>query len=190
MSAACAQVGQHFNLPVGTGAGMSDANVPGFQGGAEHASNAALADLSGANIVYEAAGMYASLLSACPESLLLDNDILGACMRMVRGVAVNESTLAFDLIKDVCLSDKGHYLDAPQTLSVMQSEYIYPELCNRLSPGDWNDAAKPDPLVLAVKRRDEILASHFPSHISNEIDARIRAEFPIFLNRQAMGREA
>jgi trimethylamine--corrinoid protein Co-methyltransferase len=90
LSAACAQVGQHLDLPTGTGCGMSDAKLPDFQGGAEHASNVAVAALSGANIIYESAGMYASLLSACPESLLMDNDVLGACMRMVKGVTVNK----------------------------------------------------------------------------------------------------
>jgi len=189
MSAACAQIGQYFDLPVGTGSGMSDANEPNFQAGAEHASNAAVVALSGANLVYEAAGMYSSLLSVCPESLLLDNDILGACMRMVKGITVNEDTLAFDLIKDVCLNNKGHYLDSKQTLSVMQSEYIYPQLCTRLSPGDWMDAGKPDPLALAVKRKEEILKNHFPKHISDEIDDRIRAEFPIYLSRESIGRD-
>jgi trimethylamine---corrinoid protein Co-methyltransferase len=188
LSAACAQVGQHFGLPMGTGAGMSDSKLPNFQGGAEHASNAAVTALSGANIVYESAAMYASLLGTCPESLLLDNDVLGACMRMVKGVTVNEETLGFEVMKDVCLGNKGHYLGSDQTLGVMQSEYIYPDFYNRLSPNEWDEAGKPDPLALAIARKEEILASHFPAHVSEETDDKIRAQFPIFLSKQAMGR--
>lgn len=188
LSSACAQVGQHFGLPTGTGAGMSDSKLPNFQGGAEHASNASVTALSGANIVYEAAAMYASLLGTCPESLLLDNDVLGNSMRMVKGVTVNEETLGFDVLRDVCLGGKGHYLGSDQTLSVMQSEYIYPEFYNRLSPNDWNDAGKPDPLLLAIQQKDHILATHFPKHVSDNVDNQIRAEFPIYLSREAMGR--
>ncbi|MFK8049664.1 MAG: trimethylamine methyltransferase family protein [Halioglobus sp.] len=188
LSAACAQVGQYLGLPNGTGAGMSDSKLPNFQGGAEHASNASVTALSGANIVYEAAAMYASLLGTCPESLLLDNDVLGNSMRMVKGVTVNEETLAFDVLRDVCLGNKGHYLGSDQTLNVMQSEYIYPEFYNRLSPNDWNDAGKPDPLLLAIQQKDHILATHFPKHVSDDIDNQIRAEFPIYLSREAMGR--
>ncbi len=188
LSSACAQVGQHFGLPTGTGAGMSDAKLPNFQGGAEHASNASVAALSGANIIYESAAMYASLLGTCPESLLLDNDVLGNAMRMVKGVTVNEETLAFDVLRDVCMGNKGHYLGSDQTLNVMQSEYIYPEFYNRLSPNDWNDAGKPDPLLLAIQQKDHILATHFPKHVSDEVDNQIRAQFPIFLSREAMGR--
>ena len=188
LSAACAQIGQHFGLPMGTGAGMSDAKLPDFQGGAEHASNIAVSALSGANIIYESAGMYSSLLSACLESLLLDNDLLGACMRMVKGVTVNEETLGFDEIKDVCLNNKGHYLGSDQTISVMQTEYIYPEFYNRLSPSQWSDAGKPEALDVAIKKKNHILSTHFPKHISNEVDDKIRDEFPIFLSKQSMGR--
>ena len=188
LSAACAQIGQHFGLPMGTGAGMSDAKLPDFQGGAEHASNVAVSALSGANIVYESAGMYASLLGTCLESLLLDNDLLGACMRMVKGIAVNEETLGFDEIKDVCLNNKSHYLGSDQTISVMQTEYIYPEFYNRLSPNQWKDAGKPEALDAAIQKKKHILSSHFPKHISNEIDDKIRAEFPIFLSKESMGR--
>ncbi len=188
LSAACAQVGQAFGLPMGTGAGMSDSKLPDFQGGAEHASNVAITALAGANIIYESAGMYASLLSACPESILLDNDALGACMRMVKGLSVNEETLGFDVIKDVCLNLKGHYLGSDQTLDVMQSEYIYPEFYNRLSPGDWHDAGKPEALEMAINKTKEILANHYPQHISNDTDDKIRENFPIFLSKEAIGR--
>ena len=188
LSAACAQVGQYFGLPTGTGAGMSDSKLPNFQGGAEHASNAAVTALSGANIVYESAAMYSSLLGTCPESLLLDNDVLGACMRMVKGVEVNQETLAFDVVKEVCLGEKGHYLGSDQTLSVMQSEYIYPELFNRMTPNEWDEAGQPEALELAIQQKEKILSSHFPRHVSDDTDEKIRAQFPIFLSREAMGR--
>lgn len=165
---------------------MSDSKLPDFQAGAERASTALAAALSGANIVYEAAGMYASLLGTCPESLLLDNDVLGALMRITRGIEVNEETLSFDTIREVCLGGEGHYLGSAQTLKVMQSEYIYPDFSDRSSPNVWEENNKPVLLHKAVKKKNEILRSRFPSHISAEMDAKIRAEFPIFLPREAM----
>ena len=76
LSAACAQMGLYWDLPFGTACGMTDAKLPDLQAGAERANTLLPPALSGANLVYESAGMYASLLGACPESLLLDNDIL------------------------------------------------------------------------------------------------------------------
>ena len=188
ISAACAQMGLHFDLPFGTACGMTDTKMPDFQGGAERAHTLLPPALAGANIIYESGGMYASLLGACPESLLLDNDLLGATLRAVRGIEVDEHSLSFENIKDVCLSGEGHYLGSDKTLKVMQSEYIYPDFGDRTSPTVWADGGKPVMLDLAVQKRDEILASYFPKHISDETDAKIREKFPIRLSREAVGR--
>jgi trimethylamine--corrinoid protein Co-methyltransferase len=188
LSSACAQMGHYYNLPTGTACGMSDSKFPDFQGGAERAYTTACAATSGANIIYECAGMYASLLAACPESLLIDNDILGAAMRITRGIEVNQETLSFEVLKDVCLGNKGHYLGAGQTLDVMQTEYIYPEFGDRLSPNEWHEQNKPVLLEKAIARKKEILATYHPTHISDDIDRAVRAQFPIFLPREAFGR--
>jgi len=167
---------------------MSDSKFPDFQGGAERAYTTTCAATSGANVIYEAAGMYASLLSACPESLLIDNDILGAALRITRGIEVSEETLSFEVLKDVCLGDKGHYLGAGQTLEVMQTEYIYPEFGDRLSPNQWVEQNKPVLLEKAVAKKNEILDNYHPDHISDEVDRTIREQFSIYLPRQAFGR--
>jgi len=181
ISSACAQLGVHFDLPFGTACGMTDANMPDFQAGAERAHTLMPPALAGANIIYEAAGMYSSLLGVCPESLILDNDVLGATMRAVRGVEVNEKTLGFDDLAEVCLGEKGHYLGSDHTLAVMQSEYIYPEVGNRFSPTVWEQSDKPLAIDSAIRMRDNLLANYVPSHISAAVDAEIRAKFPIRL---------
>lgn len=186
LSAACMQMGHFYGLPSSTACGMSDAKFPDFQAGAEHASNAMVAALSGGNIVYEAAGMYASLLSACPESLLLDNDVLGATLRVVHGMQVTEESLSFETIRQVCCEGPGHYLGAEQTLSVMQTDYIYPQFGDRTSPKEWEERGRPVLLDKVIKRKHEILQHHFPDHISPEVDTRIREAFPIFLPADAV----
>ena len=70
----------------------------------------------------------------------------------------------------------------------MQSEYIYPDFGDRTSPTVWADAGKPVMLDLAIAKRDEILSTHFPKHISDETDAKIREQFPIHLPPEAVGR--
>jgi trimethylamine--corrinoid protein Co-methyltransferase len=188
LSAACAQMGNHYDLPFGTACGMSDSKFPDYQGGAERAYTVIPPALSGANLVYESAGMYASLLGTCPESLLLDNDVLGAAMRITRGIEVNPETLGFENLKEVCLSGEGHYLGSDKTLEVMQSEYIYPDFSDRDSPNVWEENGKPVLLDKAIAKRDEILANHFPKHISDETDAKVREKFPIYLTPESMGR--
>jgi trimethylamine--corrinoid protein Co-methyltransferase len=188
LSAACAQMGIELDLPFGTACGMTDSKFPDYQAGSERAYTLAAAALSGANIIYESAGMYASLLGTSPESLLMDNDLLGATARLTRGIEVSEETLSFDTIKQVCTGGEGHYLASGQTLQVMQSEYIYPDLSDRDSPNVWAENDKPILVRKAIEKKKEILANHYPKHISDETDQAIRAEFPIFLSPQDMGR--
>jgi trimethylamine--corrinoid protein Co-methyltransferase len=190
LSSACAQMGNYFDLPTGTACGMTDAKLPDFQAGAERAYTLSCAATSGANIIYEAAGMYASLLGVCPESMLMDNDVLGAALRITRGIEVNEKTLGFEILKDVCLGNKGHYLGASQTLEVMQTEYLFPELGDRLSPNQWVEQDKPVLLDKALARKKEILENYFPNHVSDEVDRQIREQFRIYLPREAFGRDA
>ena len=190
ISAACAQMGNFFDLPTGTAAGMTDAKFPDFQAGTERASTHVATAMAGANIIYESAGMYASLLGTCPESLILDNDFLGASMRMTKGFSDDsEESLCFDSIKDVCLNSLGHYLGSEETIRVMQSEYIYPEFSDRDSPNDWKDKGKPVLLDNAIKKKNQILSSHFPNHISDDIDRILRDRYNISLSRSAIGRE-
>lgn len=68
----------------------------------------------------------------------------------------------------------------------MQSEYIYPEIASRLSPKEWEEAQKPDIVKAASKRKAQILASHFPTHIPEYLDAALRQRFDIQLPKSAM----
>jgi trimethylamine--corrinoid protein Co-methyltransferase len=140
----------------------------------------ALAGNAGANLVYESAGMLASLLACSYEALVIDNDLLGAVNRTVRGIEVTPDTLSIETIKSVIFG-AGHFLGQDQTLSMMQSEYIYPEVGDRVSPADWFDAGATTAEERARVIASGILSSHFPTHVSPDIDAEVRRCFDIRL---------
>jgi trimethylamine--corrinoid protein Co-methyltransferase len=165
---------------------MTDSKVPDGQAGAEKALNHALVGNAGANMIYESAGMHASLLGFSLESLVMDNDIIGAAQRTIKGIEVNEERLSFDVIKDVCLNGPGHFLGSDQTLQLMQTEYLYPTVGDRRSPNEWLEQGALDVSMRAVKKVEEILATNFPSHIAEAVDAEIRRRFPVRLARAAM----
>ena len=181
LTAACAQMLQHFDLPGGAASGMADAKMPDAQSGYEKGSTLVMAGLSGLNMVYEAAGMHASLLGFCLESLIIDNDMIGQCLRCVRGVEVNEATLGVDVMKDVCLGGPGHYLGHDQTIGLMQTEYVYPAIGDRSSPKEWEELGKPNIVEVASKRKEEILANFDPTHISPALDAEIHRNFNVLM---------
>ena len=157
---------------------MADSKVPDNQAGYEKGLNIALAGHAGANIVYESAGMLASLLACSFEGLVIDNDMLGSINRTVRGIEVNAETLSTQVIQDV-VTGAGHFLGSQQTLDLMQREYIYPDIGDRDTPDNWMDAGGKDQLVRAHERTNELLETHWPDHIPADIDARVRETFGI-----------
>jgi len=72
----------------------------------------------------------------------------------------------------------------------MQTEYIYPEFGDRLSPNEWVEQNKPVILDKAIERKNEILETYHPKHISDEVDQMVREQFPIYLPREAFGRSS
>jgi trimethylamine---corrinoid protein Co-methyltransferase len=180
LTAGCAQMHRFYNLPGGAAAGISDSKLPDMQAGWEQGITNVLAGLSGLNMVYESVGMHASLLGFCLESLVLGDDILGQVMRCVRGIDVTEDSTSIDAMKAVCLDGgPGHYLGSDQTLALMQTEYVYPVLGNRMSPKEWNEAGNPQLLDRAIARKNDILAKA-GSQIAPELDAQIRAAHKIY----------
>ena len=186
LTSACAQMAQFYDLPGGSAAGMADAKLPDVQSGYEKGITDVMAGLAGLNLVYESAGMHASLLGFCLESLLIDNDMLSQALRCVRGIEVTDETLSVESMRQVCLEGPGHYLGHEQTLSLMQTEYVYPKIADRSSPKEWLELGKPDIVQRAIARKREILESRFPDHVPGEIDSAIREKFNILLPRDAM----
>ena len=107
--------------------------------------------------------------------------MLGQCLRCVRGIEVSDQTIGIQVMKDVCMGGPGHYLGHDQTIGLMQTEYIYPELSDRSSPKEWEELGKPNLVAEAVKRKNQILSEFVPQHIPEELDARIRADYGIRL---------
>jgi trimethylamine--corrinoid protein Co-methyltransferase len=190
LSAAAAQITRFYDLTCGTAAGMTDSKIPDAQSGYEKAYNLALVGNAGANLIYESAGMMASLLGFSHEQLVIDNDIIGATQRTIRGIEVSEDALSLDTIREVCLAGPGHFLAAEQTLQRMQREYVYPLVGDRSNPKEWAERGRPSVVDRARARVQEILAGYYPTHLPPAIDAAIRARLPVRLPAEAMRRGA
>ncbi len=181
LSAASAQMHRFYGIPGGAAAGASDSKLPDMQAGWDQMCSAVMAGLAGLNMVYEAAGMHASLLGFCHESLILGDDLLGQAQRCVRGIEVDDVTLALDQMAEVCLGGPGHYLGTDQTLSRMQTDHVYPALGDRTSPKEWDENGKPDLVTKAVARKEAILAERSAARFDTATDLAIRKRFRIHL---------
>jgi trimethylamine--corrinoid protein Co-methyltransferase len=184
-SAAAAQMVNFYGLPSSVGAGMTDAKLPDCQAGYEKALAVGLAAHAGSNNVSESAGMLGSLMALSLEAMVIDNDMLGAVLRTVRGIEVNDETLSLDVIEQA-VRGEGHFLRSEQTIGLMRTEFEYPSLADRRPPGEWEAAGSPDIRQRAGERVRKILSTHFPRYIDPAMDRRIRELFPIRLPEEFM----
>jgi trimethylamine--corrinoid protein Co-methyltransferase len=186
LSAASAQMAHFYNLTGGTSSGISDSKFPDAQSGSEKGINHALVGNAGMNLIYEAAGMHGSLLGYSYEGIILDNDTIGSVQRTIKGIEVTDESLSIETMRAQCIGGPGHYLGAEQTLRIMQSEYLYPAIGDRLSSKEWKEVGKPQILDVAHKKVREILDNHYPDHIPEAMDANIRSYLDIRLPREKM----
>ncbi len=185
MNAAATQLTHFYDLPIYNTCGITEAKVPDVQAGFEKGMTITATALAGANFNHHAAGMLESLLTVAYEQYVIDDDIGGQIMRLVRGLEVNEETLSLDVIHEAALGE-GHYLGHPQTLAMMHSEYVYPHTADRTNRTSWEEAGSWDMRQIARHKVQEVLRSHFPTYLSPELDAQIRDEFNILLPPEIM----
>ncbi|MEM7075994.1 MAG: trimethylamine methyltransferase family protein [Pseudomonadota bacterium] len=182
LSAGCAQMHRFYDLPGGAAAGAADSKEPDMQAGWEQMCSNVMAGLSGLNMVYEAAGMHASLLGFCHESLILGDDLIGQALRCVRGIEVDDETLALDQIREVCIGGPGHYLGTAQTLARMQTDHVYPTFGDRSSPKEWAEIGKPELVEKARERKKAILSERPAAAFDPMLDKKLRDAFRIYLS--------
>ena len=183
--AASAQLSNHFGFITSMASGMTDAKVMDAQAGYEKAITTTTLALTGTNLLAAYPGIVGSLLGQSFEGLVIDNDMFGNVQRLLRGIEVTDETLSYEVIKETVYGT-GHYLGHPQTLELMQTEYLYPEVADRRTAGEWEVTGKEDVTELAHRKVRQILSSHYPEYIPPEADRKIREQFPIRLAPEDM----
>jgi trimethylamine--corrinoid protein Co-methyltransferase len=178
--AACAQLCNHYGFITSMASGMTDSKTMDAQAGYEKAITTTALALSGANLVAAYPGIVGSLLGQSFEGMVIDNDMLGNVQRLLRGIEVTEETLSYTVIEET-VSGTGHYLNQPQTLELMQKEYLYPEVADRRTPGEWEISGKEDIYRLAHENVRKTLGNYYPDYIEPQADEKIRDNFPIRL---------
>jgi trimethylamine--corrinoid protein Co-methyltransferase len=183
--AACAQLCNHYGFITSMASGMTDSKTMDAQAGYESAITSTALALAGCNLVAAYPGIVGSLLGQSFEGMVIDNDMLGNVQRLLRGIEVTDETLSYGVIEDTVFGT-GHYLNQPQTLDLMQKEYLYPEVADRRTPGEWEVTGKEDIYELAHQKVKKTLSAYYPDTIDPKVDAKIRENFPIRLSIEDM----
>jgi len=180
MNAAIHQLARHIGVPNYNSSGLSDSKLPDVQAGYEKAFTSLLAAMGGSNYIHHSAGMLESMLTIAHEQYVIDDEIIGNCGRVLKGIDVDAEHLALEVIDSV--GPGGNYMATAHTMKHMRSEYYDGNgVTDRKSRNHWEQDGSRDSRTRALEIAGKLLAQPNPGYISMEVDAEIRKRFKILV---------
>ncbi len=134
-TAATAQMGRFYNLPVRGGGALTDAKIVDSQAAYESMMSMQMATLSGINFVLHAGGILEGYMTASYEKFIIDSEICGMCKRIKRGEEITSEKLAVDVISEV--GSGGEFLTSMHTFKNFKSELYAPIIEERDNFDSW-----------------------------------------------------
>lgn len=162
-TAALSDMAKHYRLPIFSFAGCSDSKLFDQQASLESALWILIVSLHGGNLVHDV-GYIESGLTTSYEQLVVSNEIAGMVRRIIRGLEINEETLALDLIDSV--GPGGEYLTSDHTLEHFKKNW-FPDLISRVPYEKWEQEGQKDLGARARDRIVHIIENHNPKPLSD-----------------------
>ena len=151
---ALAEIIHYYKIPFWGTAGCVETATVDQQAAAEISLSCLMAALSGANLVHDT-GLMDQATVTCPEILLLADEIQDMIKHIMKGIDVNEETLALDVVHKV--GPGGNYLVEDHTLKHFRN-FWHPRLFSRRvqQPGK----SEPSLSERLNKKAKEIIETH------------------------------
>jgi trimethylamine---corrinoid protein Co-methyltransferase len=156
---ACADMGRRYGLPIWGVAGATDSKVVDAQAGIEATVTVMSALLAGCNLNHDVGYLeYGSTSSM--EMLVVCDEIIREMRYVMKGVEVNETTLALEAIGRS--KPGGGFLADEHTLTHWRSAQWRPSVIDRKHYSRWFADGAKDMAARANDRARKILAEHQP----------------------------
>ena len=159
-----------LKIPMFSAAGCSDSKTFDQQAAVEVALSSMAAALSGGNLIHDVGFLEGALIGS-HEMVVLTDEVAGMVKHFVRGIRVDDETLALDVIKEI--GPGGNFLAEEHTASNLRSEFFFPTLMDRNNFQTWNNAGAKTLGDRIRERIADILATHQAPALSDEINAGI-----------------
>jgi trimethylamine--corrinoid protein Co-methyltransferase len=170
LGVAVAQLAGNCRLPCLISSG-SDAHAPGAQAVMERLMTLLFPALAGIDLINLAT--LETKMTFSMEQLVIDEELLRAVECHLRGITVDDETLALDLIHSV--GPKGTFVIAEHTLRHFRNELLAPSLVRHEPREAWEAAGAPGMLTRAREEVHRILADHRPPPLADGVVAQLDA---------------
>ena len=168
---AYSEIGKHLGLPTQAYIGLSDAKQLDAQAGLEASMGATLAALAGINNI-SGPGMldFESCLSL--EALVLDNEICGMALRLVRGIEPKEDFPALPRFQE--LLKEQHLLISRHTRRHLKDEHYFPgSTIDRANRARWQAEGSLSLGVRAHREVERLVADYQPPELPEDVRAEL-----------------
>ena len=172
ITAASAQLAHRYGIPIRSVGGTTEAKTGDLQAGAERMATLLPAVLSGVNYITCAGTLDSSMLES-DALLVMDDELAGMALRVKRGIEVNETTMAMDVIRKVGFS--SNYITEKHTMQNFRKEHFLPRFMVRQPHESWVTEGSKSALENAREKAREILANHQPRQLDPAIEEELEA---------------
>jgi trimethylamine--corrinoid protein Co-methyltransferase len=148
-----------------------DSKLADAQAAHETTLSAMLAALSGANIIY-GLGMLEMGMTIDYAKLVMDNEFASMIKRVVSGIAVNQESLAVEVIKQVGAC--GEFVSHEHTYNHFKSEQSKSKLIDRRSAADWLAMGGKDLTERANDVAKDLYMNYVPEPLPDDVQKKLR----------------
>ena len=175
-TAATAQMGRFYNLPVRGGGALTDSKTMDSQAAFESMMSMMMATTSGINFVLHSAGILEGYITASYEKFIIDNEICGMCKRIKKGEDITAEKLTVDAIRQV--GPGGEYLTHMHTFKHFKQALYTPRMEERDNFTSWESKGSLTMEQRANAKYKEILKNYEEP----DMDAGIRKDLDTYIN--------
>ena len=177
-----ALLAKKYGFACRSGGALTDAKGVTAQAGMETAMGLFHANYYKANLVMHAAGILDSFATMSYEKLMLDFEVIDRCANYFADLEVNETTLAFDTLKQVAIHG-GSFLNQKHTVKNCRKAYV-PQVSLR---SDLPEGKNPnDALYESMHKRIE---KQLAAYVKPELDATVEKKLDEYMLGMGMSLE-
>jgi len=161
------EIGKYLGLPTQAYIGLSDAKRLDAQAGLETSMGATLAALSGINNI-SGPGMLDFESCQSHEKLVLDNEICGMVLKMIKGIQPKEDFPSLPRFEEFL--KEGHLLIAEHTRRYLKEEIHFPgPVIDRANRSRWQEEGSRTLNERAHREVERIISEYEPIGLSSDI---------------------
>lgn len=168
LTCATQQLCDYYQIPLGYGTGgVTDSPVSDVQTGIEKTLGVLSAALAGVDVIHDGvSGLLGAGMVTNLGQLLVDEDLCGSICYVLKGIPVNEITLAEEVVSGI--GSGGNYMLSHHTVSELRNSlFIAPLRARNLDPVNTIEASSYQ-LESATKQALKLLAAHQPLPLTDQ----------------------